>query len=341
MQLFDVAFGRELVAELPKIVNPPFLVVVNADLWPRFSHHFDGADAHVHLVDSLEISDLEQSLRDLPDVRAVIGIGGGVAIDVAKYFAWRRDLPLFQVPTSMSVNAPFAHRAAVRDQGILRYVGFHEPEMVYVDYDVIQSAPAHINRSGVGDIVCYYTAHWDYAYARDRGRCETKWPYDEEWIGRADDVLQSVLSATDDIQQVNDAGVRTLMNALRWGGAAFNNTGWNPRPIEGSEHTFFYSLEHLTARPYLHGQIVSLGVLLMSHLQGNDPTFIKGKLDAMGVAYQPEDMSITWEDVRRGLQHMGDYWQESGNLWYTIATDSPIADGWLDEVQAWVSGDDA
>ena len=27
MQLFDVAYGRELVAELPKIVNPPFLVV--------------------------------------------------------------------------------------------------------------------------------------------------------------------------------------------------------------------------------------------------------------------------------------------------------------------------
>jgi glycerol dehydrogenase-like iron-containing ADH family enzyme len=338
MQLFDVAYGRELVAELPKIVNPPFLIVSAKDLWPKFFEHFDCTDSHVHLVESLEIDDLERILRELPDVKAVIGIGGGVAIDVAKYFAWRRNLPLFQVPTSMSVNAPFAQRAAVRDKGILKYVGFHVPEMVYVDYDVVQSAPAYINRSGVGDIVCYYTAHWDYAFARDKGRVEAKWPYDEEWIGNADTVLQSVLSATSDIKEVNDKGVRTLMDALRWGGAAFNNTGWNPRPIEGSEHTFFYSLEHLTRQPYLHGQIVSLGVLLMSHLQGNDPQFIKGKLDEMGVAYQPEDMSITWGDVRAGLEHMREYWTESGNLWYTIATDTEISDGWLDEAQAWVTG---
>jgi glycerol dehydrogenase-like iron-containing ADH family enzyme len=337
MLLFDVAYGRKLVAEIPKIVNPPFLVVSVADLWPSFSNQFDGADIHLHVVDSLEIDDIERTLADLPQVKAVVGIGGGVAIDVAKYFAWRRNLPLFQVPTSMSVNAPFAQRAAVRDKGILKYVGWVVPEIVYVDYDVVQSAPAYINRSGVGDIVCYYTARWDWSFAQKMGRCEEQWPYDETWLAEADSVLQSVLNATSDIRDVNDRGVKTLMEALRWGGAAFNNTGWNPRPIEGSEHTFFYSLEHLARRPFLHGQIVSLGVLLMSRLQDNDPEFIKGKLDEMGVAYQPEDMSITWEDVHAGLRHMRDYWKEAGNLWYTVATETEITDRFLQDAQSWIS----
>lgn len=337
IQLFNVVYGRNLVAELPAILSSPYTVVTMADLWPRFEADLAGGASAVHLVSSLEIEELERLVRDLPAGENVVGLGGGMAIDVAKYLAWRRRLPLFQVPTSMSVNAPFAHRAAVRDKGVLKYVGWHVPEMVYVDYDVIRSAPVHINRSSVGDIVCYYTAHWDWQMADREGKCEAKWPYDPYWVEQARAVLDSVLNATQDIHDVSDSGIRTLMNALRWGGAAFSNTGWNPRPIEGSEHTFFYSTEHLTRRPYLHGQIVSLGVLLMSYLQGNDPEFIKGKLDEMGVAYQPKDMGLTWDEVRAGLTHMPEYWNTAGNLWYTAATHLPITEGYLDEVQKWVS----
>ena len=78
MQLFNVAYGRDLYQELPKIINPPFLVVSNKDLWPKFSHHFDSKETFVHIVDSLEIKDLEKTLEELPKVKAIVGIGGGV-----------------------------------------------------------------------------------------------------------------------------------------------------------------------------------------------------------------------------------------------------------------------
>jgi glycerol-1-phosphate dehydrogenase [NAD(P)+] len=336
LQQFNVVFGRELIKALPDNLSRPYTLVTMADLWPKFEADFSPAPDHVHFVDSLEIDDLEKLVRELPATRSIVGLGGGMAIDVAKYLSWRLNIPLFQVPTSMSVNAPFAQRAAVRDKGVLRYTGWAVPETVYVDYDVIRSAPLHINRSGVGDIVCYYTAHWDWAMAAREGLCEDKWPYDQEWVDEAKAVLDSVLAIPDEIHGVTDLGIRTLMTALRWGGAAFNNTGWNPRPIEGSEHTFFYSLEYLTHKPFLHGQIVSLGVLLMSALQDNDPQFIKGKLDAMGVAYRPSDMNITWDQVRAGLKNMPEYWKTAGNLWYTAAVHVPITDEFLDHMQSWI-----
>jgi len=336
LQQFNVVFGRELIKALPDNLSRPYTVVTMADLWPKFEGEFTPKPGHVHFVNSLEINDLEKLVVDLPETRSIVGLGGGMAIDVAKYLAWRLNIPLFQVPTSMSVNAPFAQRAAVRDEGVLRYTGWAVPETVYVDYDVIRSAPQHINRSGVGDIVCYYTAHWDWVMADEVGRCEAKWPYDQEWVDEAKRVLDSVLAVPEEILGVTDLGIRTLMTALRWGGSAFNNTGWNPRPIEGSEHTFFYSLEYQVKKPFLHGQIVSLGVLLMSYLQDNDPDFIKGKLDAMGVAYRPSDMGITWEQVRDGLKNMPAYWETAGNLWYTASVHVPITDEYLDAVQAWV-----
>ena len=42
----------------------------------------------------------------------------------------------------MTVNAPFGHRAGLRDRGNVRYLGWAVPEAVYVDFDVIQQRPA-------------------------------------------------------------------------------------------------------------------------------------------------------------------------------------------------------
>src|SRR5689334_4795827 len=216
---FITVFGRGLVAELPVFVHRPYLVVTMADLWPMFADTLDGGHAHVHLVETLDVQRLEGIAETLPHGQAVIGLGGGQALDVAKFFAWRRRLPLFQVPTAMTVNAPFGHRAGLRADGKVRYLGYAVPEAVYVDLDVIKSAPPALNRSGVGDVLCYHTAHYDWKLAHDLGRTEPQWPYDERLVAAARQRLDAVLGALDDIRDVTEHGIRTLMLAHRWGGA--------------------------------------------------------------------------------------------------------------------------
>jgi hypothetical protein len=114
---FPTVFGRELIGELPNFVHRPYLVVTMADLWPRFEHLFDSHLGAVHLVETLDVRALEAAAAGLPPFASVIGLGGGQASDVAKFFAWRRNRPLFQAPTAMTTNAPFSHRAVLRDGG--------------------------------------------------------------------------------------------------------------------------------------------------------------------------------------------------------------------------------
>jgi glycerol dehydrogenase-like iron-containing ADH family enzyme len=335
MQLFNTVYGRNLIAEIPAIVPRPYLVVTMEDLWPLLGAPLaDSAD--VHLVRTLDRDELETIIAGLPACEVVVGLGGGQAIDVAKIVATRRRVPLFQVPTSMSVNAPFGHRAAVRVDGVVRYVGWKVPEAVFVDYDVVQGAPPLLNRTGVGDIFCYHTAHWDWKFAESIGRCEPKWRYDEVWEARARAVLDSVVDGLDEIRECTELGIRTLMEGLRWGGAAYANAGWNPRSIEGAEHAFFYSLELNTRKHYIHGQPVGLGILLTAAMQDNEPERMREAMDRVGLPYAPEEMDITWDDVDDALRGMKQF-AERNDLWYTIAAHQEITDDFLERARAWLT----
>lgn len=66
----------------------PYLVVTMADLWPHISKHLPEGTPHL-FVTSMERSALEAELPRLGGYSSFVGLGGGQAIDAAKYFAWR------------------------------------------------------------------------------------------------------------------------------------------------------------------------------------------------------------------------------------------------------------
>ena len=335
---FPTVFGRELVAELPFFVHRPYLVVTMADLWPRFEAALAGPHlAGVHLVTTLELDELAAAVEGLPAFGGIIGLGGGQALDVAKFFAWRTRRPLFQVPTATTVNAPFGHRSGLRVNGLVRYMGWAVPQAVYIDFDVIQSAPPALNRSGVGDVLCYHTAHADWRLAAKLGKTEARWPYDERLVAEAKARLDSVLAHLDDIREVNEAGIRTLVAAHRWGGTTYHDSGWNPRHIEGVEHFFFYNLERLTGRHFIHGQPVGLGICVGSALQDNDLDGMLAAIKRAGVDIRPEAMGVTWDDAAEAMRTLGSYVREAG-LWYSVADVEPVTDELIERVRMGVEG---
>jgi glycerol dehydrogenase-like iron-containing ADH family enzyme len=329
---FPTVFGRGLFGEFKNFVNPPFLIVTMADLWPLFKNEFEGAEFQLYATDSIEQADLDRDAAALKDVRAIIGLGGGQALDVAKYFAWRRDLPFFQAPTALSVNAVYSHRSGVRDNGKVIYRGFTVPECVFIDYDVLRNAPRHLNWSGIGDILCFHTGVLDWRYARDIGKLEAKWPYDEGLAGQSLSKVEAIVANVDGIRNMTDRGIEALVDGLKWG-TSFHGSGWCPRHIEGTDHFLFYTLEKLTGRKFLHGQPVGLGIVVGSMLHENRADEMLDVIARIGLDVRPEAMGLTWSQFVEGLTAMRSYIRTLP-LWHSLAHDADISRGFIADLRS-------
>ena len=329
---FPTVMGRGLFGEFRNFVNPPFLIVTMPDLWELFRHEFEGADYRLYMTGSIEQADLERDAAALTDVRSVIGLGGGQALDVAKYFAWRRRLPLFQAPTALSVNAVYSHRSGVRENGKVMYRGYAVPECIFIDYDVLRAAPRHLNWSGIGDVLCFHTGVLDWQYARDRGKIEEKWPYDPDLARQSLAKVKGIVENIDGIRAMTDAGIDALVDGLKWG-TSFQGSGWCPRHIEGTDHFLFYTLEKQTGLKFLHGQPVGLGIVVGSMLHESGAEEMLDTIAGIGLDVRPEAMGLSWDQAVEGLTGMRSY--ISGlPLWHSLAHDAEITPGFVADLKS-------
>ena len=215
---FDTVIGRNLLVEINHVAHEPFVVITMEDLWPIYKNNFDPS-TKVIFVESTEKKWLDDLITKLGNFCSIIGLGGGQAIDTAKYISWKTNKPFFQFPTSLSVDAVFGHRSAVRIENVVRYVGWSVPECVFIDLDIIKSAPIKINTAGIGDILCFITGVMDWQYARDSGQLEKQWKYDEELANTSLIKAQAVIDDYQEIKDMTVKGIKIMIDALKWGGS--------------------------------------------------------------------------------------------------------------------------
>jgi 6-phospho-beta-glucosidase len=294
--------------------------------WKQVEHRFNRLPLTSVFVDELDWYRLEALERSLPEIEAVVGLGGGMAIDAAKYVAWHRHIPMDAVPTITSVDASVTKSIAARIRGHVTYIGYIVPRDVYVDYQVIKEAPPRLNRSGVGDILCAHVALHDWKLAFEhKGE-----KYDPKSVDAAQQWLDRIEEGAGDIACVNETGIRLIMEAFEDISIICRSFG-SSRPQEGSDHTFAYNAEFQTGRSFLHGELVALGAYVMANLQNNNPEYLRNVFDRTGILWQPGDVGLSKVEFTNILRSLNWYQKNFGRR-YTILDEEKISDSFINEM---------
>ncbi|MBX3747233.1 MAG: iron-containing alcohol dehydrogenase family protein [Verrucomicrobiae bacterium] len=232
-------------------------------------------------VGSSDYDAAQETFRSLPvDLGAVVGLGGGKALDVAKYLSFLLRRPYLAVPTSLSNDGFCSPQSSLEIGGRRRSLAAAMPYGVVVDTAVCLEAPTVLWHAGVGDSVAKITAVADWKLAFHA--CGT--PVDDFAALLSDaTVFQLLASPTRSLE-----GIRLLATALMLNGVAMEIAG-SSRPASGSEHLISHALDALNPRPRLHGLQVGVATYLVSQLQGQGTGRIAALFDATGF----------WDEIRR------------------------------------------
>jgi glycerol-1-phosphate dehydrogenase [NAD(P)+] len=283
------------------------LFITTPEVWQRYGVRYAGLADRVEFVDSTAREEVSRRFDHL-EASEVYGLGGGQAIDIAKYVGARRGCRVIAIPSIVSVDAFLVSDSAVREGGRVVYLPTKKPDEIRIEPDIILSAPPRMNSAGWGDVLSIITAVWD-------------WRAAHEDIGESydDDIAQQALALLERARRVdNEQAIDALVSALRaevelcekWGSA---------RPEEGSEHFFVYTLEnHLPADgKFLHGELVGLGISLMAEWQGQDVGRITSLMDRAGLVWRAGDIGVPDEAIAAALAELPDRAAQYG-YWYSV-----------------------
>jgi 3-dehydroquinate synthase len=175
--------------------------------------------------------------------RPVFALGGGVVGDLAGFAAatWLRGVPLVMVPTSLlaQVDSSVGGKVGVDLPRGKNLVGaFHQPRLVVIDPDVLQTLPARHVRAGLAEAAK---------------------------VGWALDRKLALLLERSGLERLEDVIVRAVRAKARVVAADERDQG--ARQLLNYGHTAGHALEAIGGyRRWIHGEAVALGMAIAARL---------------------------------------------------------------------------
>ena len=252
-------------------------------------------EAVVSVNDDRSVDAVMRAISDTSPA-AVVGVGGGRIVDVAKLAAARSDVDFVSIPTqaaSDGICSPVA--VIIGSDRRPRSLGARIPAAIVVDLGIIRSAPLETWRAGLGDLVSNLSAVLDWRLAHET----VGEPIDDFACLTAEAAASSMIEQDADLSDPEYQA--RLIRGLILSGIAMEMSG-SSRPASGSEHLISHALDQLLATPRAHGLQVALGTVASDLLRGDPVTRLVAFYRVVGLPVVPAELGIEHDVFLRAVR---------------------------------------
>ncbi len=232
---------------------------------------------------------------------AVIGVGGGRTLDVAKFVAARGGAPFAALPTQASHDGLASPVAVIpQEDGKVATHGARAAVAVLIPVHAIRQASRRTIVSGIGDLAANDLAIRDWQWARDFH----DEPYDDyaALLARSGAELaiarRELYGPGDEFQ---DEDIEILVHGLVLSGLAMSVSGTS-RPCSGSEHLVSHAFDALGVGDGLHGEQVAVGLALAARFYEGSFDRAVTLLRNVGAPLRPDQIGISREEALEAVR---------------------------------------
>lgn len=252
--------------------------------------------ANVETIFNINFEDISTKAFELPsDVDALIGVGGGKAIDAVKYMSFLKKINFISIPTSTSNDGFASSGASLLVNGKRMSLPAKTPYGIIVDIDVIKGAPEKFIYSGIGDLVSNITALYDWKFEEKNAKTIVN---DFATMISKKAVNSFVRTEFKDIK--DDLFLKELVDSLTLNGISMEIAG-DSSPASGSEHLISHALDKFLHKPELHGVQVGIATYIMAKVQRHRVERITQVLKETGFFKYAKTLNMKKEDFKKAV----------------------------------------
>lgn len=247
---------------------------------------------------------IEQEIRgDLGEFDAVIGVGGGKILDVAKVVALHSNALFISIPTNAAHDGIASPLASFKERGKPISIKAVSPITIIADLEIIGNSPVRLLRSGYGDLISNLVEVKDWLLAVEK----IDEDYDEIVASISTMPAMLLLKSAEELDFTHTKYLKLLVRGLILGGLAINMYGTS-RPVSGSAHKFSHALDYLGYGRGTHGEQVGIGAIIMEYLHqhyyGNgDWELLKYSLSKILAPTTAKEIGLTKKQTLEALMY--------------------------------------